>query len=78
MAQKILVLCIQPQKNFKLNGHTDSDNGGNIDDRKSTFGYTFRFGIGVVSWDSKKQPTLTLSSAKLEYVAATSATCQAV
>ena len=48
-------------KNFKLIGYTDSDDGGNIDDRKSTYGYTFHFGIGVVSWASKKQPIVTLS-----------------
>ena len=43
-------------ENFILIGYTDSDNGGSIDDRKKTSGYTFHFGIGVVSWDSNKQP----------------------
>ena len=41
-------------ENFKLIGYTDSENGGNTDVRKNTFGYTFHFGTGVVSWDSKK------------------------
>lgn len=63
---------------FKLIGYTDSDCVGSIDDRKSTSGYVFHFGIGVVSWASKKQPIVTLSFAEAEYVAATGASCQAV
>ena len=77
MAQKTLALCIQPQKILNSLATLDSDNGGNIDDRKSTSGYTFHFGTGVVSWASRKQPIVTLSSAEAEYVVATSTTCQA-
>jgi hypothetical protein len=59
-------------EDFKLIGYTDSDCGGSIDDRKSTSGYTFHYGIGMVSWASRKHPIVTLSSAEAEYVAATS------
>ena len=56
---------------FKHIGYTKNDNGGNIDDRKSTFGYTFHFGTGVVSWDSKEHPIVTISSIEAEYVVTT-------
>ena len=49
-----------------------------MDDRERTSGNTFHVGIGVVSWASKKQPIVTLSSAEAEYVVATSIACQAV
>jgi hypothetical protein len=41
-------------EDFKLIGYSDSDGGGNIDDRKSTSWYTFHFGTGMVSWASGK------------------------
>ena len=59
-------------------GYIDSDFVGILDDRKSTSGYVFHLGSGVIAWASKKQPIVTLSSAEAEYVAATSAACQAV
>ena len=62
----------------ELIGYTDSDFAGSLDDRKSTSGYVFHLGSGVIAWASKKQPIVTLSSAEAEYVAATSAACQAV
>ena len=64
--------------NFGLIGYTDSDFASSIDDRKSTSGYIFHFGSGVVSWASKKQPIVTISLAEAEYVVATSTACQAV
>ena len=49
---KYFGIMYSTSKNFKLTGYTNSDNGENIDDMKSTYGYTFHFGTGVVSWDS--------------------------
>ena len=49
---------------FNLIGYFDSGNGGNTDDMKSTSKYTFHFGTGVVSWDSKKQPMVIVSLAE--------------
>ena len=61
-----------------LIGHTDNDWAGCIDGRKSTSGYVFQVGSKIVSWSSRKQATVALSSAEAEYVAATSAACEAV
>ena len=64
--------------NFKLFGYCDSDWAGCVDDRKSTSGHVFCMGSGAISWSSKKQEVVALSSSEAEYIAATSATCQAV
>lgn len=53
-------------------GYTDSDYAGDLDDRKSTSGYVFLMSSGVVSWLSKKQPIVTLSTTEAEFVAAAS------
>jgi hypothetical protein len=42
-------------QNFKLQGYSDSDWAGSLDDMKSTSGYCFSFGSGIFSWCSKKQ-----------------------
>jgi hypothetical protein len=39
--------------------------------RHSISGFAYFIGIGAVSWSSKKQPIITLSSTEAEYVALT-------
>lgn len=62
----------------KLIGFVDSDYAGDVDDRRSTSGYVFMFGDGAVSWASKKQPIVTLSTTEAEFVSAAYGACQAV
>lgn len=38
--------------------------------RKSTFGYYFNVGLGMVSWCGKKQKSVALSSVEAEYMVA--------
>eukprot|EP00253_Pinus_taeda_P022001 PITA_22001 len=61
-----------------LIGYTDSDWAGSVNDQKSTSGYVFHMGSGAISWASKKQPIVALSTTKVEYVAATAAACQTI
>jgi hypothetical protein len=62
----------------KLMGFTDADWAGNTVDRKSTSGCCFSLGSGVVSWFSRKQKSVALSSAEAEYMAASLAACEAI
>ncbi|XP_056173615.1 uncharacterized mitochondrial protein AtMg00810-like [Syzygium oleosum] len=59
-------------------GFTDSDYAGDQDDRRSTSGYAFMFGTGAISWSSKKQPIVILSSTEAKFVAATTCASQAI
>ena len=54
-------------------GFCDSDWGGSSD-RRSTSGYVFMLNGGAISWASRKQPTVALSSTEAEYIALTQAT----
>jgi ATP-binding cassette subfamily B (MDR/TAP) protein 1 len=56
-----------------LDGYTDSDMAGDMDKRKSTSGYLFTFAGGAVSWQSKLQKCIALSTTEAEYIAATDA-----
>ncbi|KAK6153180.1 hypothetical protein DH2020_012819 [Rehmannia glutinosa] len=53
---------------FSLKGYSDSDYAGNIDDRKSTSGSCQFLGDCLVSWFSKKQNCVSLSTAEAEYI----------
>ena len=63
--------------NLRLIGYADAD-WGTSDDRKSTTGYCFKIGNNIISWRSKKQQTVALSSCEAEYMALASATQEAL
>jgi hypothetical protein len=53
-----------------LQGYVDSDMAGDKDSRRSTTGYVFTIGGTTVSWISKLQKVVALSTIEAEYVAA--------
>ena len=63
---------------FTLIGFTDSDWVGSTDNRKSTSAYIFSLVKSTVSWCSRKQNTVALSSTEDEYTSATEAACEGV
>ena len=65
-------------KGNTLTGFYDSDWAGDVDSRRSVSGYCFSLGSGVVSWVSKKQPTVALSSTEAQYKSACFASYEAV
>jgi hypothetical protein len=47
---------------FTLSGYTDSDWVGSVSDRKSTSGCCFSLGSAMISWQSRNQSSISLST----------------
>jgi hypothetical protein len=58
----------QNENVIELTGYCDADWAGDVDDRKSTNGFVIKINDCVVHWGSKKQDTVSLSSAEAEYM----------
>ena len=61
-----------------LKGFTDASWGDDKETRRSTSGYVFSLGSGAISWSSKRQRTISLSSCQAELIGQTQATKEAV
>jgi len=62
-----LGLLLRPSTSTDLVVYTDADWAGCPDTRKSTSGYAVFLGDNLVSWSSKRQNTVSRSSAEAEY-----------
>ncbi|GAU31439.1 hypothetical protein TSUD_222100 [Trifolium subterraneum] len=75
------IFCSNSARNAKLEIEIGwlsyGDWCGDKVDRRSTSGYVFKFQNAPVSWCSKKQSVIALSSCEAEYVAGSLAACQA-
>jgi Reverse transcriptase (RNA-dependent DNA polymerase) len=71
-------LKFQRQGEVKITGHCDSDWGGCKDTRRSTTGYVFQLGGASISWSSRRQKTVALSSCEAEYMASCEATREVI
>ena len=82
MLVKRILRYLQKTKNAKLVyhsepkeliGYSDASYAPNSEDRKSISGYLFQMNGAAISWKSKKQPIVSLSSMEAEYIAITAA-----
>jgi hypothetical protein len=64
--------------NSNLIGFCDADWAGDKDTRRSTTGYIFQLANGPISWKSKRQPTVALSTCEAEYMACAAAVQEAI
>ncbi|XP_019054887.1 PREDICTED: uncharacterized protein LOC109115373 [Nelumbo nucifera] len=60
-------LMFSKNNHLKIEGYTDADWARNISDRKSTSGYFTFVGGNLVTWRSKKQKVVFLSSVEAEF-----------
>jgi len=70
-------LIYRKTSEMSLLGYVDVDWAGDVNDCRSISGYTFVTAGAAISWSSKKQPSIALSSMEAEYMAAAAAAKEA-
>ena len=64
--------------NVRLHGYSDVDWGDSVVDRKGTYGCCFSLGSSSISLVSRKQKSVSLSTAEAKYITASMASCEVV
>ncbi len=77
-SMKIVYSTKEEEEENQIIGYSDASYAEDRKDRKSTSGYLFIKSNGPISWKSKKQPIVSLSSMEAEYIALTSAAKEAI
>lgn len=68
----------QSPEETMTHGYCDADWASSGDDRRSCTGYTFLFQGGAISWNSRRQPTVALSTTEAEYMSLSSCVQEAL
>ena len=69
-------LMFTKNNHVQVEGYTDADWAGDITNRKSTSGYFTFVGGNLVTWKSKKQKVVALSSAEAEFQGMAKGLCE--
>ena len=64
--------------NASLTSYSDTDFANNKLDHRSLTGYVFKIGNMAVTWNTRKQSIVALSTMKAKYMAVTIVTCKAI
>jgi hypothetical protein len=73
---KGLMLTYRRSDSLEIEGYSDSDFAGDVDERKCTSGYVFTLAKEAISWKSSKQTVTASSMMYAEFVACYEATRQ--
>lgn len=73
-----LGLHIRSSSSMLLSAFSDADWAGSMDDRRSTGGFAVYLGPNLISWNARKQPTVSRSSTEAEYKALANATAEII
>jgi len=60
-------ILFAPSASVRIDVYSDADWAGCLDDRRSTGGFAIFIGNNLISWSSKKQPTIARSSTEAEF-----------
>ena len=75
---KHLKLTYTKKSDGNLTGYCDASWATNTEDPRSTSGFVFILQGAAISWNSRKQPTVALSSTEAEYLSLSAATQEAL
>ncbi|XP_074265513.1 uncharacterized protein LOC141587950 [Silene latifolia] len=68
ITQPDIAYAVQQSSSLTITAYSDTDWGGCPDSRRSISGCCVFLGNNLVSWSSKRQPTISRSSAEAEYI----------
>ena len=69
-------LMLRKHDHLRIEGYTDADWAGSVTDKKLTSGYLTFVGGNLVTWRSKKQKVVALSSAEAEFRGMAKGVCE--